>query len=160
MARYFRYQKSFSAFLVQFYIVGCGQRRNVWIPLILQYVCTDGAVPPLLEASPFATQVKIRYKVVMTSYFRYQSRLSSFLVLFYSVVFARRSDMWLRLRPQYASMHPLFKASPFATQLQITKKHVIARFLGYQRNLSSFLVLFYSVVFARRSDMWQPLRLP
>ena len=70
LTRYFRYQRSLSSFLIQFYTVVFVQRVDVvaapW------YVYADNAEHPLLNASLFPQRVEISCIQVLTRYFRYQ----------------------------------------------------------------------------------------
>jgi hypothetical protein len=72
--------------------------------------------------------------------------------------------IWLPLIPRnvYAAdaEHPVFKAFPFAQGVQLRSILVLAGYFGYQRSMSSLLILFAAVVCARRADMWLPLIRP
>jgi hypothetical protein len=88
------------------------------VPLIPRYVYAADAVHQLFKAFPFAQHGQLTYILVLAGYFAYQRSMSSFLILFYPVVYALRADMWFPVIPRYIyaadAVHQLFKAFPFA----------------------------------------------
>ena len=68
---------------------------------------------------------------------------------FYAVVFVWRGDMWLLLILWYG-------CADVAEKQMFNASQVLARCSRYQRSLSSFLNLFYTVVSVRRADVAAP----